>query len=154
MKLLAIFLMSITLIACAGQNPYGPSSQNYTDNETNQRMQITYGTIVDLQAVQIDSDSNTIGKIAGGLLGGLAGSGIGGGRGSSAAAVAGAVVGGIIGNKAEAMYNKANGVQITIQLTDGQLQSIVQETNPNVLFHKGDHVKIVSDSTGKTRVIQ
>jgi len=154
MKLLSIFLLSITLIACAGPNPYGPTNQNYTDNETNQRMQITYGTIVDLQAVQIDSDKNMVGKVAGGLIGGIAGSSIGGGRGSSAAAVAGAVVGGLIGNKAEALYNKANGVQITIQLANGQLQSIVQEVNPNALFNKGDHVKIISDSTGKTRVIQ
>ena len=154
MKLLPILLVSMTLIACAGPNPYGPASQNYIDDETNRRMQISYGTIVDLQAVQIDSDTNAIGKIAGGLLGGIAGSSVGGGRGSSAAAVAGAVVGGLIGNKAEALYSKANGVQVTIQLANGQLQSIVQEVNPNVHFNKGDHVKIISDSSGKVRIIQ
>lgn len=154
MKILLLLLLSLLLIACTGPNPYGASGQSYSSNEANQRMQVSYATIIELKAVQIDSQGNFIGKAAGGLLGGIAGSSVGGGRGSSAAAVAGAVVGGIIGNKTEAMYNKTNGVQITVQLTNGEVQSIVQEANASTIFKRGDHVKIISSANGTVRVIQ
>lgn len=154
MKLLLPITLSLLLIACAGPNPYGPSSEGYTRSEANQTLQVTNGIILDLQPVTIDSEGNAVGKIAGGLIGGIGGSSVGSGRGSAAAAVAGAVVGGIVGNKAEAMYNKANGVQITIQLDNGQVQSVVQEVNENVMFRKGDHVKLIRSASGKVRVIQ
>ena len=149
MKLLLPITLSLLLIACAGPNPYGPSSEGYTRSEANQTLQVTNGIILDLQPVTIDSEGNAVGKIAGGLIGGIGGSSVGSGRGSAAA-----VVGGIVGNKAEAMYNKANGVQITIQLDNGQVQSVVQEVNENVMFRKGDHVKLIRSASGKVRVIQ
>ena len=154
MKLLFPIILSLLLIACAGPNPYGASSEGYTSSEANQPLYVSNGIIIDLQPVTIDSEGNAVGKIAGGLLGGIGGSSVGGGRGSAAAAVAGAVVGGIVGNKAEALYNKANGVQITLQLDNGQVQSVVQEVNANVMFRKGDHVKLIRSASGKVRVIQ
>lgn len=157
MKTLNTLLLSITaliLTACAGPNPYGNSTERYTTGEANQAMQVSNGVVLDVQPVTIDSEGNVVGKIAGGLIGGIGGSSVGGGRGSAAAAVAGAVVGGMIGNKVEEMYNKANGVQITVQLNNGQVQSIVQEANPNAMFRKGDHVKVIKSATSKARVIQ
>jgi len=154
MKILLLSLLSLLFIACTGPNPYGASGQSYSSNEANQRLHVSYATIIDLKPVQIDSQGNLIGKTAGGLIGGIAGSSIGGGRGSAAAAVAGAVIGGIIGNSAEAMYGKANGVQITVQLVNGEVQSIVQEANASALFNRGDHVKIISSADGTVRVIQ
>ncbi|ORU94189.1 MAG: hypothetical protein A6F70_07895 [Cycloclasticus sp. symbiont of Bathymodiolus heckerae] len=154
MKILFTLLLSSLLLACAGPNPYGSASENYSTSETNQSMHVFNATIIDVQAVTIDSEGNFVGKIAGGLIGGIAGSSVGAGRGSSAAAVAGAVIGGIVGKKADELYNKANGVQITVQMDNGQVQSIVQEVNPNVIFRKGDHVRIIESATSKTRVIQ
>ena len=154
MKMLSILILSTILMACAGPNPYGASNQRYSTSEANQSLQVNSGIIIDLQAVTIDSEGNIVGKVAGGLIGGIAGSSVGGGRGRSAAAVAGAVVGGIIGNKAEALYNRANGVQITVQMNNGQIQSVVQEVNPNILFRKGDHVTLIKSAAGKLRVIQ
>lgn len=154
MKQLSVLGLTLLLIACTGPNPYGASSEGYTRSEANQTLQVSQGIIIDLQPVTIDSEGNLVGKTAGGLIGGIAGSSVGGGRGSAAAAVTGAVVGGIIGNKAEALYNKANGVQLTVQLDNGQVQSVVQEVNTNVMFRKGDHVKLVQGATGKVRIIQ
>lgn len=154
MKLLYTLILSALLIGCIGPNPYGASNQQYSSSEANQRLQVSNGIIIDLQAVTIDSEGNVVGKIAGGLIGGIAGSSVGGGRGSSAAAIAGAVVGGIIGSKADALYTQENGVQITVQMNNGDVLSIVQEVNENVLFRKGDHVTLVRSAAGKTRVIQ
>jgi outer membrane lipoprotein SlyB len=152
MKLLTILILATFLIACAGPNPYGASNQGYSTSEANQTLQVENGIITDLQAVTIDSEGNIIGKLAGGLIGGIAGSSVGGGRGSSAAAVAVAVVGGIVGSKIDALYNKENGVQITVQLDNGQVKSIVQAANANTLFKRGDSVKLIRGANGKTRV--
>jgi outer membrane lipoprotein SlyB len=64
------------------------------------------------------------------------------------------VVGGILGNKAETMYNQANGVQITVQMDNGLVQSVVQEVNSNVFFRNGDPVTLIKTASGKVRVIQ
>ncbi|MEO1888703.1 MAG: glycine zipper 2TM domain-containing protein [Cycloclasticus sp.] len=154
MKRLSILIIGMLLTACAGPNPYGTSNQQYSSSEANQSLHVSSGIIIDLQAVSIDSEGNIVGKVAGGLIGGIAGSSIGGGRGSSVAAVAGAVVGGIIGSKADALYNKANGVQITVQMNNGEVQSVVQAVNANSLFRKGDHVTLIRSAAGKVRVIQ
>jgi len=154
MKILLTLLLSTFLVACAGTNPYGNASETYTTSEANQPMRVSTATVIDVQAVTIDSEGNYIGKIAGGLLGGIAGSSVGGGRGSSAAAVAGAVIGGIVGKKADELYNKANGVQVTVQMANGRVESIVQEVNPNAIFRIGDHVKVIESATSKTRVVQ
>ena len=147
-------LIALTLTACSTPNPYGQPSTSYVDSETNQSLNVTYATVIDVQAVTIDSEGNLVGKTAGGLIGGIAGSSIGGGRGSAAAAVAGAVMGGMIGNKAEAMYNTANGVQITVQTNTGRALSVIQEANINVIYSKGDSVKVITAADGKTRIIQ
>ncbi len=154
LNIVLISLLTLVLAACAGPNPYGNATENYSENETNQPMHVSNATVLDVQPVTIDSEGNIVGKITGGLLGGIAGSSIGGGRGSAAAAVAGAVVGGIIGTATDKLYNKANGVQITVQTDNGQVHSVVQEVNPNTIFRKGDHVKIVESATSKTRVIK
>jgi len=152
---ITVFLMLIAFVtACAGPNPYGASSQQYSQSEANRALQVEHGVIIDLRAVSIDSEGNLVGKMAGGLIGGLAGSSVGGGKGSAIAAVAGAVMGGMIGNKAEAAINKDNGVQITVQLDNGRVEAVVQEVSPNVFFSKGDQVKLISDASGKMRVVQ
>jgi outer membrane lipoprotein SlyB len=153
-NIILISLLTLALTACAGTNPYGNATENYTESEANQPMHVSNATVLDVQPVTIDADGNVVGKLAGGLLGGIAGSSVGGGRGSAAAAVAGAVIGGIVGTAADKVYNKANGVQITVQTTDGQVHSIVQEVNPNAIFRKGDHVKVIESATSKTRVVQ
>ena len=151
---LVLLISIVFLTACATANPYGGSSQNYSQSEANRAMQVELGSIIDLRAVTIDSEGNLVGKIAGGLIGGIAGSKVGGGRGSDIAAVAGAVVGGLIGNKAEQLYNKQQAVQITVQLDSGRVEAVVQAVNAQLIFSRGDRVKVISDATGKMRVIQ
>ncbi|ORU90523.1 MAG: hypothetical protein A6F71_05990 [Cycloclasticus sp. symbiont of Poecilosclerida sp. M] len=157
MKLLNTLLL-ITLFgllaACAGPNPYGNSTDQYTRGEVNQIQHVRYGVITGLQPVTIDSEGNAVGTVAGGLLGGIAGSSVGGGKGRAATTVAGAVLGGYLGNKAQGALNKTNGVQITIQMDNGEVQSIVQETNANSFFRRGDRVKVIGGYSGKTRVVR
>jgi outer membrane lipoprotein SlyB len=153
LKKLTLLSSLIMLAACAGPNPYGHSTDRYSQGEANQSMQVRYGTIVDLQPVSLNSENNTVGTVAGGLLGGIAGSGVGRGKGRAAATVAGAVLGGYLGNKAQGAMG-ANGVQITLQMRNGETMSVVQEVNPNVLFRRGDEVQVLGGQYGKTRVVR
>jgi len=151
---LLIFALTLVLTACAGPNPYGNSTEKYTESEANKSMHVSHATVLDVQPVTIDSEGNLVGKVGGAAIGGIAAHSIGGGSGSDVASVVGAIAGGMIGNKVEAMYNKANGVQITVELENGTVKAIVQEVNENSIFRKGDHVKLFQTSSGKTRVIQ
>lgn len=151
---LLVFSFILFLTACAGPNPYGNPSENYTESEANKSMTVSHGTVLDVLPVTIDSEGNAVGKLGGAALGGIAGSTVGGGSGSAAGAVAASIIGGIIGNKAEVEYNKANGVQLTIQLENGRVQAVTQEANANAIFKKGDFVKLLRSSNGKIRVIQ
>ena len=73
-KLIISALLALTVAACAGPNPYGNSTERYTSSEANQTMQVSHGTVIDVQPVTIDSEGNVVGKIAGGLIGGIGGS--------------------------------------------------------------------------------
>ena len=85
-----------------------------------------------------------------GPLGGVAaGSTIGSGGGSVAAGLLGAVLGGIAGSAAENRITQRRGLEITVQLEDGDLRAITQEADE--VFRPGDRVRLLS-SGGVTRV--
>jgi len=155
MKLPILILVSASLLvltACAGPNPYGNATTNYGESEANKTMRTSTGTVTNVVAVTIDSEGNLLGKGAGALIGGLSGSSVGGGTGSNVAAVVGAVAGGIIGNKVQESVNKANGVQLTIQMDKGDVQVIVQEADPAAAFRVGNRVEVIKSNRGKARV--
>jgi hypothetical protein len=74
----------------------------------------------------------------GAIAGGIAGSNVGGGNG----AVIGAVIGGVAGNAVERSATTQNGVEIIVQLRDGQRRAIVQGATPDV-FAPGDPVILI-----------
>jgi len=90
-----------------------------------------------------------VGTVGGAALGGLAGSTVGGGTGQVAGAIGGAILGGIIGSNVERSANERPGVEVTVQLDNGQYVSIVQEADE--AFRPGDRVRILS-GRGATRV--
>ncbi|MTI13757.1 outer membrane lipoprotein [Sansalvadorimonas verongulae] len=128
------------------------TSNVYSREEARAIQTIQEGTIIDLKSVTIEGTQSGIGGIAGGVAGGLAGSGIGGGSGSGIASVGGAVLGGVLANMAEEKMTRKQGVNITIRLTNGQLISIVQEVDPQMIFQNGQHVRIYSQQ-GTNRVV-
>ncbi|WP_426416409.1 glycine zipper 2TM domain-containing protein [Aestuariirhabdus sp. LZHN29] len=129
------------------------SGQSYSRDEARQIQQVKLGVILDVQLVQIEGTKSGVGAIAGAAAGGIAGSTIGSGKGSDIAAIAGAVAGGLLGGEGEEAYTRTQGVQLTIELSDGTYISVVQEEDPNVTFTKGDSVKVLT-SSGVSRVVQ
>lgn len=129
------------------------SGESYSRNEVRQLQTVKMGTVIDVKLVQIEGTKSGVGAIAGAAAGGIAGSTVGGGRGSDIVAIAGAVAGGLLGGKAEEAYSRSQGVQLTVELTDGSYVSVVQQVSPNVHFRPGDRVRILTQN-GVSRVTQ
>ena len=149
-KILAVVIIASTLgIAGCAANPYGNA---YNVNDARQMQQVYYGTVVRTQAVTLNGNGNGIGTLAGGAIGGILGSGVGGGTGSEIAAIGGALLGGYLGNAAGNQVTKHNGVNLTIKMDSGRTVSIVQQVNPQVIFHTGERVQVNLSDNGTSRV--
>ena len=145
---LTVILSTLGLAGCAA-NPYGNA---YNVNDARQMQEVYYGTVVRTQAVTLNGNGNGIGTLAGGAIGGILGSGVGGGTGSEIATIGGALLGGYLGNEAGEQVTKRNGVNLTIKLDSGRTVSIVQQVNPNVMFHTGERVQVNISNDGTSRV--
>lgn len=149
-KILAVVIIASTLgLAGCADNPYGNA---YNVNDARQMQQVYYGTVMRTQAVTLNGNGNGIGTLAGGAIGGILGSGVGGGTGSEIAAIGGALLGGYLGNAAGNQVTKHNGVNLTIKMDSGRTVSIVQQVNPQVIFHTGERVQVNLSDNGTSRV--
>ena len=140
-KSMLIVSSFIILGGCSSPNPYGDA---YGSADTRTIQEVYYGTVIKAEPVTIDASdqTNMIGTIAGAAIGGLLGSKVGGGTGSDIAAIGGGLLGGYAGSEAAGAAGKRNGVNLTIQLEDGQTIAIVQEANPNMIFQPGQAVQV------------
>ena len=103
-----------------------------------------------MRPVTIDGSQSGIGAGAGAITGGIAGSTVGGGSGSAVATILGAVVGGVVGNAVERGTTQQNGVEILVQLRNGERRSIIQaSTSDN--WAVGEPVVLVTTG-GRARV--
>ncbi|MCY4046330.1 MAG: glycine zipper 2TM domain-containing protein [Cellvibrionales bacterium] len=147
--LAGIFVLIMMVVGCS-QNPYGTA---YSTSDARRMQQVLTGTVVHLNAVTIDSDSaGTVGTVGGAAIGGILGSAVGAGKGSDLAAVGGGLLGGYLGNKAGTAVGKENGVNISVKLDSGKTVAIVQQVDPNQIFHVGDRVNVYN-SGGTSRVV-
>ncbi|MCL6270239.1 hypothetical protein M3P05_09905 [Sansalvadorimonas sp. 2012CJ34-2] len=153
MKKTAAILMSVILLGVTGcaQNL---SSNVYSTSEARKMQTIQEGRVVELAAVQIEGSKGGLGAIAGGAAGGIAaGANIGGGSGSNIAAIGGALLGGMLGNMAEESLTRQPGVNITVRLNSGELASVIQPADQNMIFQVGDPVRIYTQG-GTSRVVK
>lgn len=149
-KLAAVALITgITLAGCSA-NPYGDA---YSVADAQQIQTVEAGTIVKLVPVSLEGENaSTIGTIAGGAIGAILGSHVGGGSGSEIAAIGGGLLGGALGDEAGQAAGTRQGVNIVIQLDDGQTIAVVQQVNPRILFQVGERVDIYQ-LNGTARVV-
>lgn len=129
---------------------YSNSGSVYAPGQAQREQTVRYGVVQGVREVMIQGSSTGAGTIAGGAIGGVAaGSTIGSGGGSVAAGLLGAVLGGIAGSAAENRITQRRGLEITVQLEDGDMRAITQEADE--VFRPGDRVRLLS-SGGVTRV--
>ena len=105
-----------------------------------------------VREVQIEGTKSGAGAIAGGIMGFALGSTIGSGSGRTVARAAGTVGGAAAGAAIEEGATRQMGLEITVQLDNGEVVSIVQGADET--FDEGDLVKVLRRRDGTARVIQ
>jgi len=135
----------LLLGGCATANPDVVSQY-----ETGRMAQVLDATVISVRPVTVGGQQSGLGAVAGGAIGSVAGSSVGGYRDQAAGAVIGAVVGAVVGNTVEKSATQQNGLEIIVQLRNGERRAIIQGQGAEA-FAPGDAVILVT-SAGRTRV--
>ena len=140
----SVILATALTIACGALTGCASSTAGnvYSRSDARQAQVVKYGTVEAIQPVKIEGTQSYIGAATGAVLGGIAGSTVGGGAGQKAAVVAGAVGGGVAGKAAEGALTKADGLEITVRLENGNVMAIVQEQSEQQ-FQVGQRVRVI-----------
>ncbi|WP_440939977.1 glycine zipper 2TM domain-containing protein [Immundisolibacter sp.] len=138
----AVALAALTVAASLPGCASSTAGNVYSRAETRQAQVVKYGTVEAIQPVRIEGSRTHIGTVTGAVLGGLAGSTVGGGTGQKAAVVAGAVAGGVAGQAAEERLTRADGLELTVRLENGNVMAIVQEQSAQS-FQVGQRVRVI-----------
>ncbi len=144
MRSIPIIAVALALSACATSNP------NVVPVYQAQRVSHVYdATVLTVRPVTIDGSQSGLGAGAGAIVGGIAGSAIGGGNGAAIATVLGAVVGGVAGNAIERDSTTQNGVEIIVQMRDGQRRAVIQGVTADAWAPGDPVIVIVSGSNAR-----
>lgn len=141
----------LSLVAAFGLSACASSMSNsaYSRDQARGEMSVRMGVVESVRQVQIEGTKTPVGGLAGGAIGGIAGSHIGGGSGATVGAIVGAVAGGIAGSAVEEGVTRQTGLEITVQLDNGQLIAVTQAADE--IFRPGERVRVLS-GRGATRV--
>jgi outer membrane lipoprotein SlyB len=148
-SLIASLLAAVLLAGCF---PESRSGNVYTRDQARTSQSVNYGTVLRVDLVTIEGTQTGMGTVAGGAMGGALGSAVGGGSGRTIATVGGAIVGGIAGSAIEKGATTVQGVELEVQLDNGELLVVVQEND--AVYKVGDRIRVIRDSQGTTRVRQ
>ena len=155
-KKLASVAIIASLAVLTGCAQSGLSGTSYSRGDARVVQNVQFGSIVSVTPVMIEADGlsgqGLIGAGAGAIIGGILGNKVGGGSGRQIAQVAGAVGGGIAGQHAERAIQKTQGEEITVQLANGSVISVVQAVTPGHSFRPGHQVKVIEAANGVLRV--
>lgn len=147
-KLMALTCLAVLLAGCQNSDIY--SGDVYTADQAKQVQQVSYGTVVSVRPIKIQTNasngsSNTvIGSLSGAVLGGFLGNTIGGGAGNKLAIAGGAIGGALVGGEVQNALSQTNGVELEVQLENGSTIVLVQKATANQ-FHTGQGVRLVTN---------
>ncbi|MFH2093696.1 MAG: glycine zipper 2TM domain-containing protein [Pseudomonadota bacterium] len=141
-----VSILAVYISGCASSR----SGQVYSRDEARQVQTVENGTVESVKQVMIEGTKTPVGTAAGGVAGGVLGSTVGSGSGRTVATVLGALAGAAAGTMAEEEITKKQGLEIIVKKDNGQTIVVVQEAD--VVISAGDRVRIITSSTGTTRV--
>jgi outer membrane lipoprotein SlyB len=147
---LILFLVLTVFIALACESR--TSSNVYSRQQAQRVFTVDEGLVVYVRQVQIEGSVTGLGAIAGGVMGYVVGGTIGEGSGQDVARAAGTITGAAAGAALEEHASHRDGLEITVQLDNGQVMAIVQAADQ--AFDVGDRVRILRRPDGSARVVQ
>jgi len=125
------------------------ANAGYQRNQAREVNQVVFGTIESVRYISqqdvIHSKTNGWETLLGAVVGGLIGNQFGDGHGREVATAVGAIAGGSIAqNKANRTYRvDYRLVEILIETKEGKWIDVIQNIDSNMLFDKGDKVRIL-----------
>lgn len=139
-------------VMAAGGCTFPASKSVVPARQANQMQSTDLGTVLKVREVIIEGSRTHLGQYAGAVIGGAAALPKGGANTpGKALGVAGAsVVGAVVGEGAEEYLTRKKAQEITVELKNGNVVVIVQESPPDYLA--GDHVQVIH-SPGGARVV-
>lgn len=139
-KMMLVSLAVLTLAGCTNSSVY--SGDVYKGDQAKTARDVSYGTIVNVRPIIIQSEDSPLGAISGAVLGGVLGNSIGGGRGRNITTAVGAIAGGVAGDKIGQEAAKTQGVELEIKTDNGKNIVVVQKQDQS-LFRAGQRVRMV-----------
>lgn len=125
----------------------------YSRDEARRPMHVQHGYVDSIRPVKIEGERGFIGQAGGGVIGGIAGSAVGGGRGQALATAVGAIAGAVAGGATQERLTREQGAEITVQLDNGELMSVVQTVDASNPIRVGQRVRIARGNNGQARVM-
>lgn len=113
-------------------------------HQTQRLQSVQEATVLAVRPVMIDGQQSGGGSAIGAVVGSVAGSQIGGYRDGFVGSIVGFVAGAMIGNAIERDATRSNGIELTLQMRNGDKRMIVQGQGGES-FQPGDVVSVVSD---------
>ncbi|MGK2905809.1 MAG: glycine zipper 2TM domain-containing protein [Desulfuromonadales bacterium] len=154
-KLLSLSLFisfALSTLMLNGCIPSSTSGSVYSRDQARTSQSVYYGTLLRVEQVTIEGTQTGAGTVAGGAMGGVLGNAVGSGSGRAIATVGGAILGAVTGSAAEKGITNAVGLELEVELDNGELVLIVQEKDG--IYRVGDRVRVVKDARGTSRVRQ
>ena len=145
MRVVLSALLVASLTACATHSP-----DVIHPYEAQRMATLSDATVLSVRPVTIDGYQSGVGAGVGAIAGGVAAANAASYHNSGWAGLLGAVLGGVVGNAVERGATQQNGVELLLQMRNGERRSIVQGKGTDVLA-AGDPV-ILTTSGGKVRV--
>lgn len=146
---LLTFLATTLLVGCQNSDVY--SGDVYTADQAKQVQHITYGTVLSVRPVKIQtnassdgSSNNIVGSLSGAILGGFLGNTIGNGTGNSLAIAGGAIGGALLGGEIQDTVSQTNAVELEVRQDNGSVIVLVQKATANQ-FQVGQEVRLVTN---------
>ncbi len=131
------------------------SSQSYSDSHVGETARSYRARVVKVRKVKVGPDElgkNKNGALAGGIGGAMIGSTMGSGTGKGLMTLAGAAAGAVGGAYAERALKTQVGLEITVELRNGALRTVVQ--GADVPFYRGEKVILMSYSKGRSKIVK
>lgn len=149
MKKVVTFAILVALLSgCSNGDIY--SGDVYTTDQAKQVQRVSYGTIVSVRPVKIQTNAsngksqNFAGSLGGAVIGGFLGNTVGHGTGNKLAIATGAIGGALLGGAIEDKASQASAVELEIKQESGSNIVIVQKGSSKD-FYPGQKVRLVTN---------
>jgi outer membrane lipoprotein SlyB len=147
----ALLVSALALLSFACTFP-APSPDVYQRTETGRAFGVSYGTVTMVRSVPIAGRQTVVGRLGGAYVGGALGSAVGDGLGQAVATSAGAVAGAVAGEAIEEKVTRAEGLEITVEMDNGRLITMVQEAE--LTFEEGERVRVLMRANDQGKILK